>query len=350
MEALNLNTVTQMRHREHQIARHDGSLNPQAMQTWKYGMSGRTTPREARMSGNHPPTETHFRTTLRPGFREKVRPRARSAGPRSQRDIINEGGDFSRAADKAAANDAEWRCGSYRYANAHFYDTLRSWDGKTDISTRTPKDWRVSAADTMGLGGTSGGLNGHTSADLSLNDAEGWRRSSSTWVEKQFRNNMRAYPGQDVGFDEHGIPKKQGKIVGDVSSGQGDTIYRKKKQSDSLSTYRAHQHFSGSLRSSESVDADEYARRRRRNLNLPQYKDLPAEVISKSKRLFAQIDADGSGTVDAQELRKFLEGMGHKVEGGNKAIQELMKQADEGATDCKLAIKEFARLYHGLKL
>ena len=52
-----------------------------------------------------------------------------------------------------------------------------------------------------------------------------------------------------------------------------------------------------------------------RNLTVPQFKDLDAAEVSKAKRLFAQIDVDGSGTVDAEELRKFLTGLGHKVWG-----------------------------------
>ena len=83
---------------------------------------------------------------------------------------------------------------------------------------------------------------------------------------------------------------------------------------------------------------------------MPQFKSLGAEEVSKAKRLFAQIDTDGSGTIDADELRKFLSSLGHKLEGGSKAVVDLIKQADEGAKDCKLQLQEFARLYHGLQL
>jgi len=251
-----------------------------------------------------------------------------------------------RAREKAA-DDADWRAGSFRYCNAHFHDTLRSWDGDMDIGTRTPKNWRVSAADLL-AGGS------RRADELSLNDADGWRCSKSIWCEDLFRNGLRNYKGQDVALDEHGNPRnleKEGrKIRGDVSAGLGASIYRPTKQANTMSTEKADEVFQESLRSTSTVDKDAYQRRRRRNLNLPQFKDLDAAEVSKAKRLFAQIDVDGSGTVDAEELRKFLTGLGHKVEGGTKAVQDLIKQADEGASDCKLAMKEFARLYHGLKL
>ena len=77
------------------------------------------------------------------------------------------GGSYNKAADKAEDKDGEWRCGSYRYANSLFYNQLRSWDGQTDIAMRTPKDWRVSTEETLGLGGTAFGH------DLTTNNADG---------------------------------------------------------------------------------------------------------------------------------------------------------------------------------
>ena len=65
---------------------------------------------------------------------------------------------------------------------------------------------------------------------------------------------------------------------------------------------------------------------------------------------FAQIDLNQDGAISADELAKFLKILGHKVEGGPKAIQDLIKAADEGAPDCKLQVVEFVRLYNGLKL
>lgn len=309
-------------------------------------VSGRTTPREARLSGNHAPTNNFFRSSLRPdGGSKDRRRRSHSFGARgSRREEMARGEGYSKAADRAAEKDADWRCGSYRYCNSMFYDTLRSWDGgdELDVRHRTPPDWRVSTEDNLGLGGTAFGH------DLSNNDAQGWRRSSSVWVEKQFRSGMRDYKGQDVAFNEDGTRRAQSKIVGDVSSGQGASIYRSKVQANVMSTARADECFLGSLRSTGTVDADEYQRRRRRNLNLPQYKELPREDVAKAKRLFAQIDMDASGSIDADELRAFLKSIGHSEK--SKAVQELIKQADEGAKDCKLQIREFCRLYHGLKL
>ena len=104
------------------------------------------------------------------------------------------------------------------------------------------------------------------------------------------------------------------------------------------------------LRSGGSPSAEEYQRRRRCHLNLPAFKDISAEVASKAKRLFAQIDLNQDGAISADELAKFLKILGHKVEGGPKAIQDLIKAADEGAPDCKLQVMEFVRLYNGLKL
>ena len=59
-------------------------------------------------------------------------------------------------------------------------------------------------------------------------------------------------------------------------------------------------------------------------------------------------DLDGSGSIDAEEIRKFLVSMGHKSTG--KAVDQLIKAVDEGTKDSKLALKEFARMYHGLNL
>jgi len=300
------------------------------------------------MSGNHPPTNSHFRQSLRPddARKDKYRRRARSA-PRTRRDDINEGGNFSRAADKAAEKDADWRCGSFRYANAQFYDSLRSWNGKADIATRTPKDWRVSSADLMKAGAAAAGV-GAYGHDFSGNNADDWRRSSPIWVEKQFREKMNVYEGHDVAYGEDGHIKRE-----NAKSGVGivgESIWRDAKQASRLSTAKADQFFEGSLRSTDTVDRDEYQRRRRRNLNLPAFKDIPATEVSKAKRLFAQIDLNGDGSIDAEELKTFLGTLGHKVQGGPQAVQDLIKAADEGAPDCKLQIKEFARVYNGLKL
>jgi hypothetical protein len=65
-------------------------------------------------------------------------------------------------------------------------------------------------------------------------------------------------------------------------------------------------------------------------------------------RRCACTDLDGSGTIDKEEIRKFLTSMGHKSTG--KAVENLIKAADEGTKDSKLALKEFARVYHGVIL
>ena len=297
---------------------------------------GRTTPREHRLSGKHAPSQRLFRQSLRTGEDAKVRSRrSQSAGPRSQRDQMYEGGDYSREADRVAETDGDWRCGSFRYCNSHFHNSLRSWDGNVDVATRTPKDWRVPASDTLGLGGSAFGH------DLTLNDLEGWRRSSPLWVDKQFTGAMRDYEGQDVAVDEHGADRRpQSRHKGDVSSGQGASIWRDAKLANVMSTARADEHFLGSLRCDRITDSGDYQQRRRRNLNLPAYKTLTAEQTSKAKRLFAQMDVNRSGTIDGEELRKLLKALGHKVEGGPKAIKDLIKLADEGATDSKLKVQD----------
>ena len=93
-----------------------------------------------------------------------------------------------------------------------------------------------------------------------------------------------------------------------------------------LSTARADEHFLGSLRSAPRQTAEEYQRRRRAHLNLPQYKELTPEQQTKAKRLFASIDLDGSGSIDAEELRKFLVGIGHKS--SDKHVKKLLEAAD----------------------
>lgn len=311
------------------------------------GEAGRATPRETRLSGNWAPANNYFKQCLRQsdGAKDVYRRRASSA-PRSRRDEMNEGQAYSRAADKSEGKDPDWRASSFRYANAHFYDSLRSWDGKTDVASRTPKDWRVSAADTMGMKGGEGAY-GH---DFSGNNADDWKRSSPVWVEKQFRQAMAAgYEGKDVALDGLGHLKKENarQKAGLINGGP---LWREQKKGNTFSTYHADEVFSGMLRSGGSPSAEEYQRRRRCHLNLPAFKDISAEVASKAKRLFAQIDLNQDGAISADELAKFLKILGHKVEGGPKAIQDLIKAADEGAPDCKLQVMEFVRLYNGLKL
>lgn len=247
------------------------------------------------------------------------------------------------AAEKADDTDSEWRCGSYRYCNTQFYSTLRGWEGKRDVAETTPDDWRVSSADTLFAG--SGGAYGH---DMSLNDAQGWRRSSSIWVEGTFRGGLRDYPGQDVAFDEAGNPRRQPKNSKFVAGTNLGSIYRSTKQSNVLTTARADETFLGSLRSAPKTTHAEYQRTRRSHMNLPQYRDLSSTDVSKAKRIFAQIDLDGSGSVSPEELAKFLTSLGHKST--DKAVKKLMAAAEEGSADSKLQIQEFARLYHGLSL
>lgn len=157
------------------------------------------------------------------------------------------------------------RARQYRYCNSKFYDTLRSWHGLRDVSETTRKDWRVSAADNLGMKGGEGAY-GH---DQSNNDADGWKRSSTIWVDSTFRGGLRDYVGHDVSLDEEGHPRahsKDGKFAAGTNLGN---IYRSTKQANVLSTARADECFLGSLRSAPIKSAADYQRQRRRNLGLP---------------------------------------------------------------------------------
>jgi hypothetical protein len=317
------------------------------------GRSGRLTPRESQL-GHNPTAERLWRETLRPPEEGRRRRRASSAPrARTASEARRQAGLYGAgisAAEKADDKDSEWRCGSYRYANTLFCSTLREWNGLRDMKDSdreglTP-DWRVSSANTMGLKAGEGAY-GH---DLSLNDTEGWKRSSPIWVESTFRDGLRDYKARDVGHDEHGNPISPVKLGKDKKFAAGTdlgNIYRSSKQCNVLSTARADEHFMGSLRSGGATSPDEYQRRRRAHLNLPQFKDLSKEEIAKAKRVFEQIDLDGSGTIDADEMRKFLATLGHKPT--DKAVAKLIETVDEGVKGLQ-TLKEFARLHHGLML
>jgi len=260
------------------------------------------------------------------------------------------------AAEKADGKDQDWRCGSYRYANARFYEQLRSWEGKRDVKDSTPPDWRVrGGVDQMGMKGGEGAY-GH---DLSLNDADGWKRSSSIWVESTFRSGLRAYQpsakghsdAADVSLDENGnpkVPEKDRKHMAPAGETLG-SIYRSSKQANVLSTARADEHFMGSLRSGPPESAAEYQRKRRAKLGLPQFKELSKDDIAKAKRIFASIDLGGSsGGVDTADLKHFFAALGHKTT--DKEVVRLLKMAEAGTADMTHELKEFARQYHKLQL
>ena len=176
------------------------------------GRSGRTTPRDTQL-GSREAYENRFRASLRPEVHKPVR-RPRSAGPPP------------RPSHTTYYSDPDWRASSQRYADATFHSSLRQWDGRHDVRHSTPADWRVQGGGPSqdGIGG-SAGPNGHGPDDLSLNDADGWKRSASLWVEKQFRGGLRDYGGRDVKFNEDGTPKKQtvlskdGKNIGGTNLG-----------------------------------------------------------------------------------------------------------------------------------
>lgn len=184
---------------------------------------------------------------------------------------------------------------------------------------------------------------------MTHNTTEGWQTASPVYVDANFKGELRNYKGEDVGFSAQGANKAHGtKDKKHMAGTNLGSIYRDRKKCNVLSTAMADKHFLGSLRSEQRMSTEEYQQKRRQNLNLPQFRELSSEQVTKAKRLFASIDLDGSGTLDAEELRKFLQGMGH--ESGSKAVQKLLKAADEGVKDSKLQLQEFCRVYHGLKL
>ena len=176
------------------------------------GRCGRTTPRDTQL-GSKDAYENRFRASLRPEVHKPVR-RPRSAGPPP------------RPSHTTYYSDPDWRASSQRYADATFHSSLRQWDGLHDVHHSTPTDWRVQGGGQNQDGiGVSGGPSGHGADDLSLNGADGWKRSSALWVEKQFQGGLRAYGGRDVTFHEDGTPVKQsvlskdGKNIGGTNLG-----------------------------------------------------------------------------------------------------------------------------------
>ena len=254
----------------------------------------------------------------------------------------SDGGGFTTG--KGRHDDFSKATSNAMFADKKFYETLRQWPRARDVKDFTPADWRVAGdqAARLNLGGAGWGH------DLTTNDADGWKRSSVPWVEKSFRGGLRDYAGHDVNLDEMGNPKPRPKQQAHVAGTDLGNIYRDRKASNVMSTAMADSHFMSSLRSEKRITAEQYQRTRRAHLKLPQYQELSKEAVAKAKRLFAQIDLDGSGTIDAEELKRFLESLGHKQ--NTKAVKELIASVEEGTADGKLQIKEFCRMYHGMSL
>lgn len=135
------------------------------------------------------------------------------------------------------------------------------------------------------------GAEGAYGHDQSTNNAEDWRRSSPIWVEGSFRGGLRDYKGVDMGYDELGRSKATEKDKKNVAGTNLGSIWRSTKQCNVLSTARADQHFTSSLRSEPRRTAEDYQRTRRSHLNLPQYRDLTQEQVTKASRIFASIGA-----------------------------------------------------------
>ena len=312
------------------------------------GRSGRTTPREAQL-GRQAYAERMFKGSLRPdegGMRRRRRP-ASAGPPTSRRDMNGPGGASTSAAEKADGTDGDWRCGSHRYANAKFYETLRAWDGLRDVKDMTPPDWRGGGGGSTYKGSATAAANwGH---DMSLNDADGWRRSAPVWVEKTFRGGLRDYPSMDIALDEMGNPKmpeKDKKHMAPAGEMLG-SIYRSKKQSEVLTTAMADRHFMGSMRGTPPTSAAEYQRKRRAKMGLPIFKELSQDQEAKAKRIFAQLDF-GPGGIDVEALQNFFAALGHKPT--SKEPKRLTAAAEERTADMKSQLRDFARSFHGLNL
>lgn len=139
--------------------------------------------------------------TLRPQNNARTRVRRSASAPRTGRE--RHGVESVGRAEKAEDRDADWRCGQQSYCESHFYSSLRSWNGLTDVRDTTPADWRVSTADTLRMGDQGG-------HDMSSNDAQGWRSASSVYVGKQFQSGLRDYEGVDIAAsDDPAAPKKK---------------------------------------------------------------------------------------------------------------------------------------------
>ena len=233
------------------------------------------------------------------------------------------------------------------YANELFYQGLRSWPSGQDVKDKTKKSWSVADVDNRRS----------RRSGTSKDELEEVKKKSSVWQEDHFRGGLRNYPKDDEygrSFDNEysrdkdvafGKDKKKGL---QAAGGEQGSIYRKVKQSDKLTQDECDEYFLGSLRSEQRMSTDEYQRQRRANLKLPAFRDLSAEQVAKAKRIFAQVDLDGSGSIDGEEMRKFLVAMGYKE--SDKVAKKLIADADEGTKDSKLQLQEFCRLYHGMQL
>ena len=320
------------------------SSNPSA-----FHRSGRSTPREAAL-GRKWHQEHLFQASLRP--ERPVRRRSKSVDhvrmartaseARRNAHLYGSGGlGVPISSAEKAVEDPDWRAGSKAYCDSHFFSTLREWKECRDVRLDTPDDWRVSSKDL-----SANTVNvGH---DLTTNDAYGWKTASPIWTQEEFKRRLREYPEEDAvdirdSEDPH-APVKDKKNVAGTDLGN---IYRSSLQCNVLTPEMADKQFMHSLRNTYRIRPEEYQRKRRTNLNLPQFKTLDPEQLTKAKRLFISLDLEGSGQrLDPEDVRRFLTSLGHKP--SDKAVKQLLTAAEEGHFDAKHQLKEFARLYHGI--
>jgi calmodulin len=70
---------------------------------------------------------------------------------------------------------------------------------------------------------------------------------------------------------------------------------------------------------------------------------LTDEQICRAKSKFFEIDRDGSGSIDKEELVAMMHGLG--VEPGDDEIERMLDSADTGEKDGKIDLREFLRWY-----
>lgn len=70
---------------------------------------------------------------------------------------------------------------------------------------------------------------------------------------------------------------------------------------------------------------------------------LTTPELGAARRLFFEIDKDGSGSIDAEELGQVMRQLGQNPT--EAELNELIKSVDEGDADGKIQLREFLTLY-----
>lgn len=65
--------------------------------------------------------------------------------------------------------------------------------------------------------------------------------------------------------------------------------------------------------------------------------------LENARKIFFELDIDGSGSIDADELGAVMRSLGQSPT--EQELAELIKSVDEGDKDGKLQLREFLKLY-----